>query len=62
MRNLRRLSAVMRFLYIKNKYSSMRLRDFLYPLMHVHDGSLPLYLHEDILKYEENRELEVHGN
>ncbi|PAF35560.1 hypothetical protein CHH58_16010 [Terribacillus saccharophilus] len=37
-----------------------RHNDFPDPVMHVHDGSLPLYLHEDITKYEEKRELVVH--
>jgi len=32
-----------------------RHNDFPDPVMHVHDGSLPLYLLEDVVQYEKNR-------
>lgn len=35
----------------------LRHDDFPKPVMRVHDNSLPLYLEEDIIKYEEQRGL-----
>lgn len=36
-----------------------RHNDFPDPVMHVHGGSLPLYLHEDAVEYEKKRDLVI---